>query len=249
MCGICGVVPMRGPLDPAIAEALPAMAATIRHRGPDDVGYRRGPRGALSQTRLSIIDRAGGHQPLGNEDGTRWITFNGEVYNHHALRRELEARGHRFRTVSDTEALLHAWEEWGTACVERFEGMFAFAMLDETTGEFFMARDRLGKKPLFWAELGGTLHFGSEIKVLRASPAWDGALEPAALETYLSLGYVPSPASMYRHVHKLPPGHWLHLKDGRIRIRQYWDVTEFDADGRAPEEIAEELDGLLGSLV
>ena len=249
MCGICGVVPIRGPLDPALADALPSMAATIRHRGPDDVGCRRGPRGALGQTRLSIIDRAGGHQPLGNEDGTRWITFNGEVYNHHALRRELEARGHRFHTVSDTEAVLHAWEEWGTACVERFEGMFAFAMLDETTGELFMARDRLGKKPLFYAELAGALHFGSEIKALRASPAWDGDLEPSALETYLSLGYVPSPVSMYRHVRKLPPGHWLQLKDGRMRIQSYWDVTDFDTDSRTPERIADELDGLLGSVV
>ncbi len=249
MCGICGVVPLAGTLDPDLAEALPAMADTIRHRGPDDVGRRRGPRGAIGQTRLSIIDRAGGHQPLGNEDGTRWIVFNGEVYNHHALRRELEAKGHRFRTVSDTEAILHAWEEWGERCVERLEGMFAFAILDETTGELFLARDRLGKKPLFYAELGGALHFGSEIKVLRASPAWDGALEPSSLETYLALGYVPSPASMYRHVRKLPPGHWLSLKAGRIRVASYWDVTDFDSDARRPEEIAGELDGLLREVV
>jgi asparagine synthase (glutamine-hydrolysing) len=127
--------------------------------------------------------------------------------------------------------------------------MFAFAILDGATGELFLARDRLGKKPLFWAELGGAIHFASEIKALRASPAFDGALEPAALEAYLALGYVPAPASIYLHVRKLPPAHWLRLAEGRIEIRGYWDVTEFDVDRRSPEEVAEELDGLLRQVV
>ena len=249
MCGICGAVALRGTLDPAIDAALPAMSETIRHRGPDDVGELHHPRGALGFRRLAIIDRAGGHQPLTNEDETRWIVFNGEVYNHRALRRLLEQRGHRFRTVSDTEAVLHAYEEWGPACVERLEGMFAFGILDTRTGELFLARDRLGKKPLFWALLGGALHFASEIKALRASPAWEGDIDETSLETFLALGYIPAPTSIYRAVKKLPPAHWLRLVDGRIEIHSYWDVTEFDVDTRPAETIAEDLDALLREVV
>lgn len=249
MCGICGAVALRGNLDPAIDAALPAMTAAIAHRGPDDVGELRDPRGVLGFRRLSIIDRAGGHQPIANEDETRWIVFNGEVYNHRALRRLLEARGHRFRTASDAEAVLHAYEEWGPASVEHLEGMFAFAILDVRTGELFLARDRLGKKPLFWAILGGALHFASEIKALRASPAWEGEIDETALETFLALGYIPSPTSIYRAVRKLPPAHWLRLSDGRIETSSYWDITEFDVDTRPAETIAEDLDALLHEVV
>ncbi|MFN8179579.1 MAG: asparagine synthase (glutamine-hydrolyzing) [bacterium] len=249
MCGICGVVSLRGALDPSLGAAIPAMAHTLRHRGPDDAGEFQCPRGALGHRRLAIIDRSGGHQPLSNEDGSRWIAFNGEVYNHHSLRRLLEARGHVFRTHSDTEAILHAYEEWGPAGVERLEGQFAFAILDVRSGELFLARDRLGKKPLFWAVFGDALHFASEIKALRESPAWNGEIDEAALETFLALGYIPAPASIYQAVRKLPPAHWLRLVDGRIETRSYWDVTEFDVDERPAEKIAEELDGLLKDVV
>jgi asparagine synthase (glutamine-hydrolysing) len=249
MCGICGAVALQGTLDPAIDAALPAMTAALRHRGPDDVGVWRCPRGSLGHARLSIIDRAGGHQPLANEDETRWIVFNGEVYNHRALRGVLESRGHRFRTASDTEAILHAYEEWGPASLERLEGMFAFAILDVRTGELFLARDRLGKKPLFYAAFGGALHFASEIKALRPSPFWDGAIDEPALETFLALGYIPSPRSVYRAVAKLPPAHWLRLRDGRVETSAYWDVTEFDVDTRPAETIADDLDALLREVV
>jgi asparagine synthase (glutamine-hydrolysing) len=177
------------------------------------------------------------------------VTFNGEIYNHHELRAQLEARGHRFRTRSDGEVLVHGWEEWGTACAERLHGMFAFAVWDARTRELYIARDRLGKKPLFWAELDGAVHFASEIKALRASPAWDGEIDPGALEGYLSLGYVPAPWTIYRRVRKLEPGHWLHLRGDRIDVRRYWDVTQFDSDGRSEEDILTELEGALQDAV
>ena len=171
MCGICGVASLAGPLSPDLRDAVPSMTEAIRHRGPDEDGFWAGDRAALGHRRLSIIDRSGGRQPVTNEDGNVLVIFNGEIYNHHDLRRDLEARGHRFRTRCDTEAIVHAWEEWGPACTERLHGMFAFAVHDVRSGELFLARDRLGKKPFFWAQLGGALHFGSEIKPLRPSPA------------------------------------------------------------------------------
>src|SRR5262245_45504152 len=151
MCGICGVVAIDGELDPRLSRALPAMTSAISHRGPDDDGMFRDTVAALGHRRLSIIDRAGGAQPLSNEDNTRWIVFNGEVYNHRGLRRDLEGRGHQFRTSSDTETILHGYEEYGAAVLDRLEGMFAFAIYDSRSREVFIARDRLGKKPLFYA--------------------------------------------------------------------------------------------------
>ncbi len=182
----------------------------------------------LGHRRLSIIDRAGGAQPLTNEDRSRWIVFNGEIYNHHTLRQQLVDRGHQFRTMSDTETILHGYEEYGPAVVDRLDGMFAFAVYDTRARELFIARDRLGKKPLFYAVLGGVLHFASEIKALYPSPVWDGSLDVAALEDYLALGYILAPQTIYRHVRKLEPGHWLRVVNGRVEERQYWDVTEFD---------------------
>ena len=194
------------------------MTHALRHRGPDGQGVKDFPQAVLGHRRLAIIDRAGGSQPLANEDGTVWITFNGEVYNHHDLRRTLIGRGHQFRTVSDTEAILHAYEEYGAACVERLEGMFAFAIYDTRRHELFIARDRLGKKPLFYAVFNGVLHFGSEIKALRPSPLWDDATDLSALEGYLSLGCFLAPGTIYRHVRKLEPGHWMRLRNGRSRF-------------------------------
>ena len=239
MCGIAGAAALRGVLDPAIAAALPAMTGALRHRGPDGDGFFSDSAVALGHRRLSIIDRAGGKQPLSNEDGSVWITFNGEIYNHHELRERLEAKGHRFRTRSDTETIVHAYEEFGVGCVDQLEGMFAFAVYDQRKHEVLIARDRLGKKPLFYAVLGGALHFASEIKAMMASPAWDPAVDLDQLETYLSLGYVLAPGSIYRHVRKLEPGHWLRLHDGNIEIREYWDVLDVDSFNGSEAEAVE----------
>lgn len=249
MCGITGVVALDGTLNPAIAAAMPAMTVALRHRGPDGDGLHDSPFSAIGHRRLSIIDCAGGHQPMTNEDGSCWIVFNGEVYNHKALRRDLEARGHRFRTHSDTEAILHAYEEYGPGCVERLNGMFAFAICDTRTRDVFIARDRLGKKPIYYAVLDGVLHFASEMKALRASPAWTGEVDLSGLEGYLSLGYFVSPNTVYRGVHKLEPAHWLRVGNGRVETRAYWDVTEFDSDTRDDEAVLAELDALLRDAV
>lgn len=248
MCGICGVVALEGPLDPAIRHALPAMTGALRHRGPDGEGIEYFPRAALGHRRLAIIDRAGGSQPMCNEDGSVWVTFNGEIYNHHELRKTLVSRGHRFRTVSDTEAIVHAYEDYGPSCVDRFEGMFAFAVYDARRHELFIARDRLGKKPLFYGLFGETLHFGSEIKALRPSPAWNGAIDLSALEGYLSLGYFLAPGTVYRNVRKLEPGHWLRMRDGRLEVRKYWDVEQFDVDRRSEADVTRDLEALIQTV-
>ena len=249
MCGISGVVAIDGHLSPEMQRAIHPMTWVIRHRGPDDGSVSTFPGAALGHRRLAIIDRAGGQQPLSNEDGSVWVVFNGEIYNHRELRRDLIARGHRFRTVSDTEVIVHAYEEYGTACVDRFDGMFAFAVYDTVHHDLFIARDRLGKKPLFWGIFGRVLHFGSEIKALAQSPAFDDAIDLSALEGYLSLGYFLAPHTVYRHVHKLMPGHWLRLNNGHVTTRQYWDVTRFDDDRRDAGAIAADLEGLLREAV
>src|SRR5262249_2002712 len=177
-----------------------------------------------------------------NEDGTCWITFNGEIYNHHQLRERLVSLGHRFRTRSDTEAIVHAYEQFGPACLDHLEGMFAFAIYDQRRREVFIARDRLGKKPLFYGTLGGALHFASEIKAIMASPAWDPTVDLAELESYLALGYFLAPKTVYRHVRKLEPGHWLRLSNGRIDIRKYWDIEAFDNFAGSEREALELID-------
>ena len=209
------------------------MTDRLYHRGPDGGGYFHAPWVALGHRRLAIIDRAGGEQPMANEDQSAWIVFNGEIYNHRELRRDLETRGHRFRTQSDTEAIVHAYEEWGDACVERLDGMFAFAIADTRVRRVLLARDRLGKKPLFHAMFNGVLHFASEIKAIKASPFWNGRVNLDSVEGYLSLGYYVAPATAYHHVHKLEPAHTLSIEGSRIIDRKYWDITAFDTDERA----------------
>jgi len=225
------------------------MTDRLYHRGPDGGGYYHAPWAALGHRRLAIIDRAGGEQPMANEDQSAWIVFNGEVYNHHELRRELEARGHRFRTHSDTEAIVHAYDEWGDACVERLDGMFAFAIADLRRHRVLLARDRLGKKPLFHAMLGGVLHFASEIKAIKASPLWNGQVNLDSLEGYLSLGYFVAPATAYRHVHKLEPAHTMSIERSRIIDRKYWDIESFDTDDRAGSALVDEVDARLAAAV
>jgi asparagine synthase (glutamine-hydrolysing) len=249
MCGICGAMAIGGGLDPRLRAALPAMTRALQHRGPDGEGFFADDYAMLGHRRLSIIDRAGGGQPLANEDQTCWVTFNGEIYNHRSLRKVLEDRGHVFRTGSDTEVIVHAWEEYGSGCVDHLEGMFAFGVYDARRRTLFLARDRVGKKPLFYAMLGGTLHFASEIKAFYRSPFWDDTPDLSGLEGYLSLGYILAPHTIYRHVRKLEPGHWLQMRNDRIEIRKYWDVTAFDDDRREHPELMSELDGLLRSQV
>jgi asparagine synthase (glutamine-hydrolysing) len=249
MCGISGSFGLDGRLRPDARQFVEAMNAAMAHRGPDGDGFHEDAHAILGHRRLAIIDRAGGHQPMSNEDGTCWITFNGEVYNHRSLRPLLEAKGHRFRTRSDTETILHAYEEFGPSCLDRLEGMFAFAIYDARRRELFAARDRLGKKPFFYTTLNGELYFASELPALALAPGWKGEVDLTALEGYLSLGYFIAPATIFRGVHKLPAGHWMRVSGGRIEVRQYWDVHEFDSDMRSDEELIAEIDQTLRTAV
>jgi asparagine synthase (glutamine-hydrolysing) len=249
MCGICGVFALDRTLAPRLQSSIHDMASTLAHRGPDGQGVFTDHVAALGHRRLAIIDREGGAQPMSNEDGSCWIVFNGEVYNHHALRRQLIKRGHVFRTRSDTEAILHAYEEFGTACVPMLEGMFALAIYDARRRALLLARDRLGKKPIYYATFGRTLHFASEIKALAASPAWDPAIDRSQIEGYLSLGYFVAPATPYRHVRKLPAGHWLRATASGIEVRRYWDIERFDDHPAGGDVLEEEIDGTIGAAV
>ena len=241
MCGIAGVFDLRGtrPVAPALLEAMNDAQA---HRGPDGAGVHIAPGVGLGQRRLAIIALDNGRQPLANEDGTVWVVFNGEIYNFAVLRAQLEALGHRFATPSDTEVLVHGWEAWGEDLLPRLRGMFAFALWDARTDTLFLARDRLGKKPLYYTETAnGWLLFASELKALRVHPALDHRLDAAAIEDYLAFGYIPEPRSIYRGVRKLEAGHCARLERGvgqGLRTRPWWDATF--AVGASPLPDAEE---------
>ncbi len=204
--------------------SLGAMTESLAHRGPDDQGTLVRDRVGLGHRRLSIIDVDTGHQPLSNEDERVWVTYNGELYNYRELRAELAQCGHRFRTQSDTEVVVHAWEEWGAACVERFRGMFAFAIADWNRRELFLARDHLGIKPLYYSVDDRQLAFASELQALYAWPAFDSRIDLRALDEYLRFGYIPAPRSIFAAVKKLPPAHRLTLTfDGKTTgPQQYW---------------------------
>jgi asparagine synthase (glutamine-hydrolysing) len=225
------------------------MADALAHRGPDGQGFFSDAGVALGHRRLAIIDREGGEQPMTNEDRSVWIVFNGEIYNHAELRALLTARGHQFRTHSDTEVIVHAYEEYGDSCIDRLDGMFAFAVYDQRQRRTLVARDRLGKKPLFYAIFRGVVHFASEIKAIAASPYWSDEIDEAALEGYFELGYVLAPATVYRHVRKLEPGHRLVIERGRVETRRYWDIGEFDTDRRDSPVLERELDERLSDAV
>ena len=223
MCGIVGIW-MRDGASPVAVESLRAMNATLRHRGPDGSGeFLRAPVG-LAMRRLSIIDLTTGDQPIANEDGSIQVVYNGEMYNYPALRGQLESRGHVFRTRSDTETIVHAYEEWGEAFLERLNGMFAFALWDERTQTLLVARDRTGIKPLYYTTTPRALLFASELKALRAHPDVVPALDLRALSYFLSLEYVPSPLSILQGVHKLRPGHFLRARAGEVTDIRYWDI-------------------------
>ena len=241
MCGITGIFETRDRSEIS-RTALERMYNRQRHRGPDDEGYLIEPGIGLGHRRLSIIDLATGHQPLFNEDGSVAVVFNGEIYNYQELIPELVGLGHTFRTRSDTEVIVHAWEAWGESCVKRFRGMFAFALWDRNRQSLFLARDRLGVKPLFYAWLpDGKFIFGSELKALVEHGGWSRSLDHRAIEDYFALGYVPEPRTIYEQVAKLRPAHTLLVQRGAARAtpREYWDVR-FSLDNRISEEDARE---------
>jgi asparagine synthase (glutamine-hydrolysing) len=249
MCGISGAFALDGPLAPEARASVRGMNLALAHRGPDGDGFFDADCAALGHRRLAIIDRAGGHQPMSNEDGSIWIVFNGEVYNHRELRPVLESKGHRYRSSSDTETIIHAYEEFGAACLDRLEGMFAFAIYDGRRRELFAARDRLGKKPFFFTTIDGVFYFSSELPSLRHASGWKGDVDLTGLEGYLSLGYFLAPRTVYRGVSKLMPGHWLRVAAGRVDTREYWDVPEFDTDGREDDDLVAEIDDTLRKAV
>jgi asparagine synthase (glutamine-hydrolysing) len=236
MCGIAGKVTWdpRGSID---RDLVGAMTDAVRHRGPDAEGVHVADGVGLGHRRLSIIDLATGDQPLANEDGTVWTVFNGEIYNFADVRRQLESHGHRFRTSSDTEVLVHGYEQWGTALVDRLRGMFAFAVWDAPRRRLLLARDRVGVKPLHYAVLDEGIVFGSEIKSLLVDPGVPREWSPEALDAYLALLYVPAPLTIYRAIRKLPPGHVLVAEGGAVRVSRYWDLS-FDTTGGPDMESA-----------
>lgn len=226
MCGICGINNYSSYAEVGPRE-IKRMNDVLVHRGPDDEGYYIKGHVALGHRRLSIIDLShAGHQPMANEDETVWLTFNGEIYNFLELRDELMKKGHKFRSRTDSEVIVHAYEEYGERCVEKFNGMFAFAIWDEKRSRLFIARDRLGIKPLFYYDDGKSLLFASEVKALLKSGIVEGNIDSHALSDYLSLGYILAPKTILKGVKKLLPGHYLILEKGTVQTRKYWNLSE-----------------------
>ncbi|HTP11833.1 MAG TPA: asparagine synthase (glutamine-hydrolyzing), partial [Anaerolineae bacterium] len=245
MCGIAGFTQLKESRPPS-PEIIANMLAAIRHRGPDEFGYYSDDQAVLGSARLSIIDLSGGQQPIGNEDGTLWIVFNGEIFNYVELRPKLEALGHRFATHSDTEVILHLYEEYGPACLQHLNGQFAIAIWDNARHTLFLARDRVGIRPVFYTVSDGQLVFASEIKALLAHPAVQARVSPAALSQLFTFWSVLPPATIFDGISQLPPGHYLLVQDGRWDIQPYWspDFTVSDEE-RPADSWAEELESLL----
>ena len=249
MCGIAGYFGLtRRDVPPR--PVLGRMVQALRHRGPDDGGLFVDGRVALGHRRLSILDLAGGRQPLSSADGTVWVSFNGEIFNYLELRRSLEARGRRFRTASDTETLVEAYRDAGPACVESFNGDFAYALWDAPRQRLVLARDRMGVRPLYYTTIGGVLVFASEVKALLQYPGIRGELDPVALEQCFTFWFPLAPRTPYRGILELPPGHQLVAERGGLSVRPYWRLTfpaaaEARADRRSEGEVAEELETLL----
>jgi asparagine synthase (glutamine-hydrolysing) len=257
MCGIAGFADSTAGngdrQSPARLEAefslVHRMCEVIRHRGPDDEGIHVEPGLGIGMRRLSIIDLAGGRQPMHNETRTIWIVFNGEIYNYRELRRELETRGHQFYTSSDTESIVHAYEEWGEDAFRRLRGMFGVAIWDRRQRALLLARDRSGIKPLHYLERDGRLYFGSEIKSLLAAGVVDPRLDLDALDHYLAFLYTPRDASIFENVRKLPPGHYLRWQDGRADVRQYWQLAAQETFTGTEADAAEQLRAVLADAV
>jgi asparagine synthase (glutamine-hydrolysing) len=236
MCGIAGIVGVGD------TSAIYSMTECLAHRGPDDQGYHVGDGVALGARRLSIIDITGGHQPMSNEDGTVWVVFNGEIYNYAQLRHRVRQKGHHLRTRCDTEILVHLYEDYSDACVHLLRGMFAFAIWDSRRRRLLLARDRLGIKPLYYTQAAGAFLFASEAKALLRHPAVQPEINSDVLDVHLTLQYVPGSRTLFKNIHKLPPGHLLVYENGRSRIGRYWDVV-FGEGGRrvSVKEAAEEF--------
>jgi asparagine synthase (glutamine-hydrolysing) len=253
MCGIAGFVESPSSASPFGLEESRAlvhrMCDVIRHRGPDDEGIWVDAGVALGMRRLSIIDLSTGHQPIHNEDRSVWIVFNGEIYNFRELRRELEGEGHRFYTSTDTEVIVHAYEQWGKDAITRLRGMFGLAIWDTKSRTLLVARDRIGIKPMHYATVNGRFYFGSELKSLLEAPDLPRDLDPGALDHYLSFLYTPRDGSIFRSVRKLPPGHLLTWKDGRIAIEQYWKMPATETFGGSEAEAVQRLRAVLGDAV
>ena len=253
MCGIAGFVESpstTSPFGPDRSRALVhRMCDVIRHRGPDDEGVWVEEGVALGMRRLSIIDLSTGHQPIHNEDRTVWIVFNGEIYNFRELRRELEAEGHRFYTATDTEVIVHAYEQWGKGAIARLRGMFGLAIWDTTSRTLLVARDRIGIKPMYYATVNGRFYFGSELKSLLEAHELPRDLDAGALDHYLSFLYTPRDGSIFKSVRKLPPGHLLTWNDGRIAIEQFWQMPAAETFKGSEEEAIEQLRAVLGDAV
>lgn len=247
MCGICGVVycEREQVVDSLV---LKQMCDAIRHRGPDDDGFYVNHNVGLGMRRLSIIDLATGKQPIANEDGQIWIVFNGEIYNHQLLRQELKEQGHRFKTKTDTEAILHAYEEYGENCVQKLNGMFAFAIWDQRKQQLFLARDRLGIKPLYYFFDKMRLVFGSEIKSILQAGEIPRRIDLQALDNFLTLEFIPAPLSIFQDIKKLPPGHTLTLRKHDIWIREFWDV-QLTSNSPGSLETRQQLRDLLQDAV
>ncbi len=248
MCGIAGMIARPG--EQVTAEQVRRMTDTIVHRGPDDEGIHARSNVGLGMRRLSIIDLRGGAQPIYNEDRSVAVVFNGEIYNFLELRKELEGRGHEFRTHSDTEVIVHLYEEMGADCVTKLRGMFAIALYDEKRDALLLARDRLGKKPLFYAQHAGKLFFGSEIKAMLAAAPELAEVDPEGVLQFFYFGYIPDPHSAFRDIRKLPPGHLAEYVGGKIHVRQYWDVPRYgENDPGSDEACLEEMERRLAEAV
>jgi asparagine synthase (glutamine-hydrolysing) len=251
MCGIAGIIDPRLTAD-QIRPIIQRMADAMLHRGPDDDGFFADHGIGLGMRRLSIIDIAGGHQPIANENGQVQVVCNGEIYNFRDLRTVLRGRGHVFSTNSDTEAIVHSYEEKGPECLDDLRGMYAIAIWDKAKQRLLLARDRMGKKPLFYSYREGRLLFGSEIKAILAVDPTLSEQDPAALLLYFRFGFVPGDGTMFRYIRKLPPAHWLIHERGDIQTRSYWQLNfaEMAADSTAePSRVVEQLDALLEDAV
>jgi len=227
--------------EPVASSTLLAMNDTLRHRGPEEDGVLHTQHADLAMRRLRIIDLPGGRQPQTNETETIWVVYNGEIYNFRELRDDLVRRGHVFRTRSDTEVIVHAYEEFGEGCLARLNGMFAFALWDSRDQRLLLARDRLGIKPLHYWMSGGRIAFASEIKALLLLPEVSAAVDEQALDLYLTYGYIPSPHTIFRGIYKLPPAHYLIAERGRTTTRCYWDFTPADRPSTSVPEYRAEL--------
>lgn len=248
MCGICGKLALH-PEGVVSSQLIRDMARMMAHRGPDDEGFYTNGRVGLGQRRLSIIDVAGGKQPIGNEDGTVWIVFNGEVYNHAEVRPGLEAKGHVYRTRTDTETILHAYEECGTECVKLLRGMFAFVIWDDKRQCLFAARDRFGIKPFYYWVNADHFAFASEMKALLIDPDIDVTLDPVAIYDYFTFMSIPSPRTPFREIQRLPQAHWLEVRDSQIRCERYWHPQFQGISHKSRQEHLEALESLMSNSI